>query len=156
MFSKFFKSKTTTVCRPIEGKLIPLSEVPDTVFSKKLMGNGFAIKPYDRKLFSPIKGRVENIFPTKHAMIIKSVNGIETLIHIGIDTVDLAGQGIDLLVKVGQNVDHDVQLASIDLPFIMQAGKATEIIIVFPELKSGENVEFDLSGKSEILAELTD
>lgn len=154
MFSKFFSKKTTTIYPPISGKRVALSEVPDAVFSKRLMGEGFAIKPTSGELFSPMKGKIESIFPTKHAMIIKSDAGIEALLHIGVDTVELAGEGIDLLVKPGQKVDADVQLATLDLSLIENAGKSTDVIVVFPEATSIEEGTFDLSDDALIMAEL--
>ncbi|MGM0216734.1 PTS sugar transporter subunit IIA [Enterococcus sp. AZ109] len=151
MLTKLFKKKSTEVYQPIIGQLIPLEEVSDPVFSQKMMGDGFAVKPEVDELYSPIKGIVKSIFPTKHALIIKSDAGIEVLIHIGIDTVELAGEGFVLFVKEGQAVDKDTQIAKIDFTFIHNKGKSTDVLVLFPDLKD-KTVTFDLSGEIEPLA----
>ncbi|MEO1771775.1 PTS sugar transporter subunit IIA [Candidatus Enterococcus ferrettii] len=153
MLTKFFKKKTTEVYQPIEGKLIPLQEVSDSVFSQKLMGDGFAIEPQSEELYSPIKGIVKSIFPTKHALIVESDVGIKVLIHIGIDTVELAGEGIEVLVEEGQRVDQNTLMARINLAFIRKKGKSTDILIVFPEIKN-QALDFELTGKTYLLATL--
>ena len=82
---------------PVKGKIIPFKEVPDEVFSAGMMGNGFAILPEDGNFVSPVDGEVISVFPTKHAIGIKSNSGVEILIHVGIDTVNLKGEGLKLL-----------------------------------------------------------
>lgn len=100
MFS-VFKEKKCYVYSPTVGKLMTLSEVDDPVFSTGMMGPGFAIDPISEEVFAPIEGKITSVFPTKHAIGIKTAQGMEVLIHIGIDTVDLNGKGFDVKVNIG-------------------------------------------------------
>lgn len=100
MFTFFNKQKVSTLYSPVNGEIIKLEALPDPVFSAKLMGEGFAVLPEKQTVFSPIeKGIVTSIFPTKHAITIKTSECVELLIHMGIDTVDLDGEGFNLLVQ---------------------------------------------------------
>ncbi len=80
---------------PIEGKILPITDVPDEVFSQKMMGDGFAIEPKNGTVVSPVDGVITTVFPTKHAIGITAENGLELLIHFGIDTVNLKGEGLE-------------------------------------------------------------
>ncbi|MGH2176837.1 PTS glucose transporter subunit IIA, partial [Enterococcus faecalis] len=82
----------------------PISEVNDPIFSKKVLGEGFAVVPEGNKICAPLTGRIEAIFPTKHAISIKSDADIEYLIHIGIDTVELQGKPFSIFVNTGEKV----------------------------------------------------
>ncbi len=102
----------------LTGKIIALEQVPDPTFSKKLMGDGVAIEPTEGKIVSPVTGEVVLVADTKHAIGIKSEEGAELLIHIGLETVALNGDGFDIQVNVGDKVNVGDQLGSFDLPFI--------------------------------------
>ncbi|ALS36300.1 PTS system beta-glucosides-specific IIC component [Enterococcus rotai] len=117
-----------------KGSYIPLENVPDEVFSTKMMGDGFAIDSVDGTVFSPVSGTVTTIFPSKHAIGIKTANGIEVLVHMGIDTVALAGKGFELFVKVGDKVSTDSKIAQMDLAYIRSQGKETMIIVVITNM----------------------
>ncbi|MEN9947140.1 MAG: hypothetical protein RLZZ293_1526 [Pseudomonadota bacterium] len=95
---------TSEFVMPLAGEIIPLSEVPDEVFSQKIMGDGFAIRPTGNLLVSPVVGKVTMLFKTNHACIITRNDGVEILLHIGIDTVNLGGHGFERLVKEGEQV----------------------------------------------------
>lgn len=88
----FLKKKEVFLC-PVDGKILPISEVNDPVFSQEMMGPGFAVVPTSKVVVAPMDGDVVTVFPTSHAFGIKSKNGIEMIIHIGIDTVELNGKG---------------------------------------------------------------
>lgn len=150
VLTKLFKKKETKVYQPIEGELIPLEKVSDPVFSQKLMGDGYAVRPQAEELRSPIKGSIKSIFPTKHALVVQSTAGIEVLIHIGIDTVELAGEGIEVLVQENQKIDQNTLIARIDFDFIQSKGKSTDVLVVFPEIKD-QILELDLSGRTRLL-----
>ncbi|HEK9996125.1 TPA: PTS glucose transporter subunit IIA [Streptococcus equi subsp. zooepidemicus] len=116
---------------PVAGELIDLSEVADPVFSSGSMGQGIAIKPEGHILYSPVDGRVEAALETGHAYAIKSDKGAEILLHIGIDTVSMAGDGFEAFVKVGQTVKAGDALGSFDIAKIRQAGlDATTMLLV--------------------------
>ncbi|MGZ1850545.1 glucose-specific PTS transporter subunit IIBC [Staphylococcus argenteus] len=116
---------------PLTGEVTPLSEVPDQVFSEKMMGDGIAIKPSQGEVRAPFNGKVQMIFPTKHAIGLVSDSGLELLIHIGLDTVKLNGEGFTLHVEEGQEVKQGDLLISFDLDYIRNNAKSdiTPIIV---------------------------
>lgn len=118
------------------------------------MGIGFGIRPTDATIFSPITGVVESVFPTHHAITLKSEAGIEVLVHIGLETVDLNGEGIRPLVKSGDKVTTETKIAEVDWAAIIQAGKKTDVIIVFTSLDKQLKGKFDLSGTNKEIAVL--
>ncbi|SCH16590.1 MULTISPECIES: glucose-specific PTS transporter subunit IIBC [unclassified Romboutsia] len=122
------------------GQILELSDVPDEVFSSKLMGDGFAIKSSDGVICSPVDGSVEVIFPTKHAVIIKSDAGREILIHMGIETVKLEGKGFDLAVNVGDKVKAGDKLAKMDLKYIEENATSSITPVIFTNLESNEKI----------------
>ena len=107
-----------------------LSEVKDEVFSKRMMGDGYAVLPETNDVYSPVTGQVMTIFPTKHAIGIRTSYGVEVLIHIGIDTVDLEGLPFKLYIKEGQIVDQQTKLLTVDLAFLEQKGKNSAVIVL--------------------------
>ncbi|EMK8951916.1 PTS transporter subunit IIABC [Staphylococcus aureus] len=116
---------------PLTGEVTPLSEVPDQVFSEKMMGDGIAIKPSQGEVRAPFNGKVQMIFPTKHAIGLVSDSGLELLIHIGLDTVKLNGEGFTLHVAEGQEVKQGDLLINFDLDYIRNHAKSdiTPIIV---------------------------
>lgn len=116
---------------PLTGEVTPLSEVPDQVFSEKMMGDGITIKPSQGEVRAPFNGKVQMIFPTKHAIGLVSDSGLELLIHIGLDTVKLNGEGFTLHVEEGQEVKQGDLLINFDLDYIRNHAKSdiTPIIV---------------------------
>lgn len=108
----------THISAPGNGEIMPLTAVPDQVFADKLMGDGIAFVPKDDVIVSPITGTVKTIFPTLHAIGLETPEGLEVLIHIGIDTVKLEGQGFESLVTTDDNVEVGQPLIKIDLDYI--------------------------------------
>lgn len=107
---------------PLKGKIIPLSEVNDEVFSAEILGKGVAIIPEEGVVVSPVEGTVEAVLDSKHAIAIKSRDGIEILIHVGIDTVNLGGKYYNNFVKVGDNVKVGDKLLEFDIEEIINNG----------------------------------
>ncbi|PHK49691.1 glucose-specific PTS transporter subunit IIBC [Staphylococcus edaphicus] len=103
---------------PGNGQIIPLSEVPDQVFAQKMMGDGVGFIPVDGKIVAPFDGTVKTIFPTKHAIGLESAQGLELLIHIGIDTVKLNGEGFESFVETGDKVHKGQVLMQVNLAYI--------------------------------------
>ncbi len=138
----FFKHKTKPededFLSPMEGIVKELDDVPDEVFSKRVMGDGFAIEPTGSKVVAPISATVVTAFPTGHAYGLKADDGTEILIHIGIDTVQLDGKGFDVKVKAGDQVKQGDTLVEIDIETIKQAGKSVISPIIFTDGKTVE------------------
>ncbi|WJH30766.1 beta-glucoside-specific PTS transporter subunit IIABC [Paenibacillus sp. CC-CFT742] len=118
------------VFSPIEGEAIPLKDVNDEAFSQQAMGKGMAVKPSIGKVVAPFDGTVETVFRTKHSIGLKSVEGIELLIHIGIDTVKLKGQHFNVAVQEGDTVKHGQLLIEFDIEAIQKAGYDTTTPVI--------------------------
>ena len=117
------------VYAPVSGEIVKLESVNDPVFSKKVMGDGIAIIPNSKKIYSPVSGIVSMIFPTKHAIGITKDNGLGVILHVGIETVNLKGEGFDLKVSQGQKVKAGELLMNIDLDFISSNYDSTTMIV---------------------------
>lgn len=126
---------------PVSGTAIKLEDVNDQVFSSKLMGNGAAIVPSDTTIYAPISGTITVAYETKHAYGIKSDNGAEILIHLGIDTVNLRGQYFDAKVSQGQHVTAGEPLGSFDIEKIADAGYDPTLIMAITNTADFANVE---------------
>jgi glucose-specific phosphotransferase system IIA component len=118
---------------PIGGRIISITEVEDPVFSEKMMGDGFAIVPEGGSVISPVDGEIVNVFPTKHALGIRSKDGIEVLIHVGIDTVNLNGKGFTALVHDGDHIKKGQELLQFDLDYIKQNATSSVVPVVFTD-----------------------
>jgi len=121
---------------PVKGKIIPLNEVPDEVFSAGMMGDGFAILPEDGHFVSPVDGEVISVFPTKHAVGIKSESGVEILIHVGIDTVNLKGEGFTTHVKEGDTIKRGDNLMTVDLSSVRRTVPSLATPVIFTNLQT--------------------
>lgn len=119
-------NKQEVIYAPLSGQIKNLEDVPDPTFSEKMMGDGLAIDPSDGKVVAPLDGEVVQIFPTKHAVGIRGNSGVEVLIHIGLDTVSLDGEGFEAHVKQGDRVKIGDPLITFDVEFIRE--KATDVI----------------------------
>jgi len=123
------KSKKV-VFAPLEGNVLPLREVKDEAFSQEAMGQGMAIQPSVGKVFAPFDGTVETVFRTKHSIGLRSVEGVELLIHVGLDTVKLKGQHFDVKVNEGEQISHGQLLIEFDLEAIQAAGYDTTTPVI--------------------------
>ncbi|MBD7907630.1 N-acetylglucosamine-specific PTS transporter subunit IIBC [Sporosarcina gallistercoris] len=120
---------------PIDGDIIDLSEVPDDVFAKEMMGPGFGIMPKGKTIHSPIDGKVVSVFPTKHAIGLETDTGVEILIHVGLDTVKLNGEGFELLVENGQLIQRGDALLNIDLDYIKANAPSVVTPVIFTNVE---------------------
>lgn len=141
-----FKGLQADIVAPANGELIPIDKVEDDVFSQKMMGEGFAVVPENGEIASPIAGTIVSIFPTKHAIGIKTDDDIEVLLHMGIDTVDLGGDAFEIKVREGEKVKAGKIVASADLATIQKAGKMTTMIVVFTNGDKIDNYHYDKTG----------
>ena len=112
------------------GTAVAITEVPDPVFSQKMMGDGYAVRPTDTHVYAPIAGTVTSVFETKHAIGLLTPAGLEVLVHMGIDTVELKGAPFTIKVKAGDSVTAATELAEMDIEAVKAAGKATDILVV--------------------------
>lgn len=123
--------KEEVIHSPLTGKVVAIEEVPDPTFAQKMMGDGFAIVPVDGKVVAPVTGEVIQVFPTKHAIGIKTEGGLEILLHIGLETVNMKGEGFITHIKEGDQVKTGDLLVNFDLELIEEkaASTITPIII---------------------------
>ena len=138
-----------TIYAPLKGRTVPLDEVPDQVFSDKLMGDGLAIYPANGEVVAPFDGTVELVFPTKHAIGLKSESGVEVLIHFGLETVGLQGEGFKVHVDSGDTIIKGQSLMTVDLDYIKTHAKSdiTPIIVTNSgehEIKTTHNGAVDI------------
>lgn len=131
MLSNLFKKRKLQIFAPINGEIIPLDQVPDPVFSQKMLGEGIAIMPKQGSIHAPIEGTVILVSDTKHAIGLRSSDGTEILIHIGLETVSLKGKGFTVLVKAGDTVSVGQSLIEVDWEYIREHAKSiiTPIVI---------------------------
>ena len=158
MFNFFKKNqnKEIKLVAPITGRTIDLSTVPDKVFAEKLAGDGIAIDPTGDVIVAPADGELTLVFKTMHAFAITLANGAELLIHIGIDTVSLNGEGFQQLVEAGAMVKAGTPIIKIDRDFILSKGFSliTPVLVtnmdIVKELKA--NVDKDVvAGQDEVI-----
>ena len=123
-------TRSIVVTAPFSGTLVPLSEVPDETFASGVLGEGIAIEPSDGLFCSPVDGTVETIAETKHAIGFAADNGLEILVHVGLETVSLNGEGFEILVKEGDRVKAGQPVAKADLALIRERGLKTITSIV--------------------------
>lgn len=129
IFNKFKNEKFKNF---LEGKLVYIENVPDEVFSEKMMGDGYAINPVDSNIYAPMSGKVTSLFPTGHALGLELNNGKQIMIHLGLDTVELKGEGFQIFVKEGQNVNQGDVMIKVNWEFIKRKGYNPVSIIAFP------------------------
>lgn len=142
----FFKSKKEEICSPINGIIKPITETPDEVFSKKMMGEGFCIEPEDGIVVSPVNGTITTIFPTKHGIGITSKQGLDLIIHFGMDTVSLNGEGFTSFVKAGDKVNVGDKILEVDIDQIKDKVPSliTPVVVTNGE---GKNIFLNKEGK---------
>ena len=130
------------VFSPIKGKVVPLNEVPDETFASEILGKGIAIVPEEGKVFAPFDGEVISVFDTLHAYGLRSDDGVEVLIHIGLETVRLEGKGFTSYVKQGDKISRGDLLVEMDLDVIQKEGYETITPIVFSNSDQMEMIEY--------------
>ena len=146
---------SAVVTAPFSGKLVPLSSVPDETFASGVLGEGIAIEPSDGLFCSPVSGTVESIAETRHAIGFAGDNGLEILVHVGLETVGLKGEGFEILVKEGDTVKEGQPVAKVDLDLIRARGLNTITSIVLTggaddmELNCAEGIA--VAGKTPVL-----
>lgn len=152
MFDFFNKLKGIELCSPMTGEAVELSQVPDPVFAEKMVGDGIAIIPTANIIVAPCDGTVAQIFPTNHAVGIESSTGLDLLIHIGIDTVELKGEGFKRLVEEGTKVKKGDPILEVDIKRVKELGKP----LISPFIiTNADQVEFKKRVTGQVEAEKT-
>ena len=148
LFDIFKKKEKTivTIYSPINGKVIELKEVPDEAFAQKMVGDGCAIEPDKGSICSPIEGQLMNIFPTNHAIIFETIDGLEMIVHFGIDTVKLDGKGFQKLREPGPIKVGD-EIVKSNLDEIKDNVPSTRSPIIINNMEKVEKIEVLSLGK---------
>ena len=148
LFDIFKKKEKTivTIYSPMNGKVIELKEVPDEAFAQKMVGDGCAIEPDKGIICSPIDGQLMNIFPTNHAIIFETIDGLEMIVHFGIDTVKLDGKGFQKLREPGPIKIGD-EIVKYNLDDIKDGVPSTRSPIIINNMEKVEKIEALSLGK---------
>lgn len=153
MFKNLFKKskEQASIYAPMNGKIVPLEEVPDPVFSEKMMGEGVAMIPSEGKVVSPVAGKIVQIPDSKHAIGIEANDGTEILIHIGLETVALKGEGFTPKVNTGDPVSVGELLMEFDLEYIQEHAKDIITPIVITNSQNSDK-QYSVTSESEGVA----
>lgn len=151
LFKNKKKTRNMEIFAPVNGKIVALEDVPDPVFSQKMMGEGIAITPSDGHFVSPVNGKVIQVPDTKHAVGVLADDGSEILIHIGLETVALKGEGFDAKVKVDDEVTVGQSLIEADLNYIQEhADNIVTPIIITNSQNNGKN--YQMKDEEDVIA----
>ena len=144
LFKKSEKENSIILKSPVVGRCFDISEIPDEVFSTKMLGNGIGFESTEGVLYAPVAGEILQVFPTKHALILKSKEGIEILLHIGVDTVNMNGEGFETYVEKAQQVKAGDKLLAFNNDLIKAKAKSNLSVLVVTDNEIMESVEFNL------------
>jgi PTS system glucose-specific IIA component len=144
LFKKGKEKKSITLKSPVVGRCFDISEIPDEVFSSKMLGNGIGFESTEGVLYAPIDGEILQVFPTKHALILKSKEGIEILLHIGVDTVNMKGEGFETYVQKSQQVKVGDKLVAFNNDLIKAKAKSNLSVLVLTDNEIMESIRFNL------------
>ena len=134
------------VCSPVAGTAIPLADVPDPIFSKGVMGKGCGVKPSEGVAYAPVSGEVTAAFPTGHAYGLLSDDGVEVLVHIGMDTVGMGGKGFKMIAQQGSKIKAGEPLGTFSSADIKAAGLDDTVIMVITNTDDYADVELTAEG----------
>ncbi|RRS30207.1 MAG: PTS N-acetylmuramic acid transporter subunit IIBC [Epsilonproteobacteria bacterium (ex Lamellibrachia satsuma)] len=137
----FLKRKVREIKAPVDGQAVALESVDDEVFSQKLVGDGMAMIPVSEIFTAPIDGTITKIFSTNHAYSIKSPKDLEVMVHIGLDTVDLKGEGFERLANEGDEVKVGDVIIRADLNYIREHAKDIITPVIISEESDVKNIE---------------
>ena len=136
-----FTMDAGTVTQPVSGKVIPAKEISDPMFSAETMGPSVGIEPDGEIVYAPFDGSVTMLFPTKHAIGVTSKDGIEVLIHVGVDTVNMNGEGFETFVEQGDKITKGQKLLTFDRKAIEEKGYADTVVVVVTNGASQANLK---------------
>lgn len=146
LFDKLFGTKDTKavdveIYAPLSGEIVNIEDVPDVVFSEKIVGDGVAIRPNGNKIVAPVDGVVGKIFETNHAFSMESKEGVELFVHFGIDTVELKGEGFTRIAQEGQSVKRGDTIIEFDLELLEQKAKSVLTPVVISNMDEITNID---------------
>ena len=142
------------LCSPFNGKAASITEAADEAFSSKAMGDGYMVIPSDGEVVAPEDCEIVFVFPSKHAMGLRNADGMEYLLHVGVDTVKLDGKGFETFVTDGQKVKKGSRLMHFDLDFIRANAASEACMVVFTGLKEGQEIHLTRTGDVKGLDEI--
>lgn len=148
----FIKKKGESLLPVMAGEVVDIEKVPDLVFSQKMLGDGYAIVPTSGVVIAPISGVIVQIFPTNHAFGILTESGLEILVHIGIDTVELKGEGFKRLVEVDQVVKAGTPIIEIDLEFVKSHAKSVITPVVITNKEKVKSIKVNHGNNPKVAA----
>ncbi|MBO9130823.1 PTS glucose transporter subunit IIA [Bacillus sp. 165] len=148
MLLNMFKKAKLQIYTPVQGRIVPLEEVPDPVFNQKMMGEGAAVIPAKGDICAPVAGTIIQIAPTKHAVGILAEDGTEILIHVGLETVALKGNGFNVVTGEGDKVSVGQSLIEVDWEYISAHAKSIITPIVITNSQQG-NKQYAVTGEKE-------
>jgi glucose-specific phosphotransferase system IIA component len=129
------------VLAPFSGRVVPLDEVPDPVFSERMLGDGLALDPVEGVGVAPVTGKLTVFHSAGHAFAVQATDEVSVLVHVGLDTVQMKGEGFARLAEVGDEVEAGQELVHFDLAAIATAGHSPLSPIILPDLPPGYQVE---------------
>ncbi|CAH2214646.1 PTS sugar transporter subunit IIA [Tepidibacter aestuarii] len=149
----FFKKKNNQIIikSPFEGEIVDITNVNDQMFSGKMLGDGVAVIPSSNKAVAPCDGEITQIFPTNHAFGITTKEGLEILVHIGIDTVNLKGEGFKRILEAGTSVKKGDTVVEADLDYIKNKGKDTITPIIITNMDKVECLDKNLKNIENVM-----
>ena len=141
MFGFGRKESEKFMVSPMHGRMVSVREIPDEVFSEKIIGDGAAIIPDEDEIVSPIDGEIVQIAGTGHAFCIRSDDGLDVLLHVGVDTVNMKGEGFESFVSVGQKVKMGEKIGTADVKLIEEKGYPLHSAVLITNMQEIENME---------------
>lgn len=142
MFGLFCRNKIVEFKSPVIGSAIALDAVPDEVFATKMVGDGMAFEPQEGIVYAPVRGVIDSVFPTKHAIGIQTKEGLKVIIHIGIDSVNLKGDGFESLVHKNQKVKPGDKLMAFDINLLNEKAKSIIIPVIITNMNQVASITF--------------
>ena len=143
MLGLFMKNKIIEFTSPVIGNAVPLTAVPDQVFATKMVGDGMAFEAKEGIVYSPVNGIIDSVFPTKHAIGIRTPEGLRVIVHIGIDTVNLKGNGFESLVYRNQTVKNGTKLLVFDMDLVKEKAKSVVIPMIITNTSRIRSINFN-------------
>ncbi len=141
LFDFFKKNDETFIVSPMSGKMVSVREIPDEVFSEKIIGDGAAVIPEEDTVVSPVDGEIIQVADTGHAFCIRSKDGLDILLHIGIDTVNMRGEGFVSFVSVGQKVTMGEKIGTADIKLIEKKGYPLHSAVLITNMQDIKSME---------------